>query len=259
LPRGGGELKVILSKANKIIFIKGVKVGGTSIEIALSAFCGPNDIITPITPIDERKRVAFNGGARNYSNDPEAERAYLNILQETALSDLATIRIPDTVYYSHMPLRDILRLQNQDLSGYRLVCVERNPYAKILSWANHKLSFDAYRVGGELRADWQDILRYLSKTVADGSIAAVKNIERYRGADGTIAARVMRFETLSEDFRQFSADTGLAFSGDLPHEKKGILADDIEPRDVFSRAQIAAINDMFCDEFETFGYRRLPI
>ena len=43
---------MILSRKFRFIFIKGRKVGGTSVEMALSTICGPDDIVTPITPID---------------------------------------------------------------------------------------------------------------------------------------------------------------------------------------------------------------
>lgn len=45
---------MILSKEHKFVFIKGRKVAGTSVEVFLSEICGKNDIITPITPIDEK-------------------------------------------------------------------------------------------------------------------------------------------------------------------------------------------------------------
>lgn len=48
---------MIVSHKHKFIFIKTAKSAGTSIEIALSKFCGSEDIITPILPAeDERKR-----------------------------------------------------------------------------------------------------------------------------------------------------------------------------------------------------------
>ena len=48
---------MIFSKQNDFLFIKGRKVAGTSAEMALSTICGPEDIITPITPIDELERL----------------------------------------------------------------------------------------------------------------------------------------------------------------------------------------------------------
>ena len=40
---------MIISHKHKFIFIKPIKVGGTSIEIALAKHCGVDDIITPIS------------------------------------------------------------------------------------------------------------------------------------------------------------------------------------------------------------------
>src|SRR5215475_11298328 len=185
---------MILSKVHRFIFIKGVKVGGTSIEIALSRLCGPDDIVTPITPIDELKRLEVDGGARNYLQDPATERAYLDMLRRATVSDLANVNPPSSLYFNHMPLRDVLRLQDSAALNYQVVCVERNPYAKIFSWANHQLTFAAYQVGGEMRADRHTLKDYLDRVIEDGRIVAVKNIDRYRGLDGLISARVMRFE-----------------------------------------------------------------
>ena len=48
---------MIVSHKHKFIFVKTVKTAGTSVEIALSRFCGENDIITPIHPPDEELRA----------------------------------------------------------------------------------------------------------------------------------------------------------------------------------------------------------
>jgi len=52
---------MIYSKQNDFLFIKGGKVAGTSVEMALSTVCGPEDIITPITPADELERLRLGG------------------------------------------------------------------------------------------------------------------------------------------------------------------------------------------------------
>jgi hypothetical protein len=43
----------------------------------------------------------------------------------------------------------------------------------------------------------------------------------------------------------------------LPHAKKGLLADQIDPRNHFTSAQIGTINKLFAEEFEAFGYDRI--
>lgn len=248
---------MILSKAHKFIFVKGVKVAGTSVEIALAPVCGPDDIITPITPIDERKRLEANAGARNYASDRAVEIAYLDTLRRTAISDLPKLAFPPSLYFNHMPLRDVLRLQGPAVSDYRVLCVERNPYAKILSWANHQLSYDAYQAGGAMRSDRQAIREYLVEAIENKAFVAVRNIERYRGLDGLITAKVMRFERLADDFSSLVRDLGIDWALSLPHAKKGILADDLDPRDFFNHRQIALVNEIFGEEFETFNYERL--
>jgi hypothetical protein len=52
---------LIISHEYRYIFIKTAKTAGTSIEMALSRYCGPDDIITPLWKKDEEKRQAMGG------------------------------------------------------------------------------------------------------------------------------------------------------------------------------------------------------
>ena len=70
---------LIISHKHQFVFIKTNKTAGTSIEIALSRFCGPEDIITPVSTSDERKRLEWGGVApqnygmlRNHSSGEDA-------------------------------------------------------------------------------------------------------------------------------------------------------------------------------------------
>ena len=56
---------MIVSHAHKFVFLKTKKTAGTSIELALSTLCGDDDIITPLTEIDEAQR-ASGRGAQNW-------------------------------------------------------------------------------------------------------------------------------------------------------------------------------------------------
>ncbi|NQX76877.1 sulfotransferase family 2 domain-containing protein [Gilvibacter sp.] len=52
---------MIISHKHKFIFIKTRKTAGTALEIALSAICGPNDVITPLSGTDEDLRFELSG------------------------------------------------------------------------------------------------------------------------------------------------------------------------------------------------------
>ena len=47
---------MILIKDLNLLFIKGIKVAGTSFEVALSKFATKNDIVTPFGSKDEENR-----------------------------------------------------------------------------------------------------------------------------------------------------------------------------------------------------------
>ena len=62
---------MIVSHRHRFIFIKTRKTASTSIEIALSQFCGPEDIITPIHPDDEAIRRSLGyPGPQNFLMQP---------------------------------------------------------------------------------------------------------------------------------------------------------------------------------------------
>ena len=55
--------KMIISHKLKCIYIKSKKVAGTSFEIALSKYCGPDDVITYLSPEEEDMRISLGGYA----------------------------------------------------------------------------------------------------------------------------------------------------------------------------------------------------
>ena len=246
---------MILSQRHKFVFVKGMKVAGTSVEMALAALCGPDDIVTPISPIDELARGAQS---RNYSADRAAETDYLLRLKRAKPEELETIPGPQPVFYNHMTLREVLRLYPRPLNGFRFIGIDRSPYAKVISWANMRLSYGSYRSsGGEMRADHAAIRTYLDESFENGRVLDCRNIERYRGPDGRIAVQLMRYANLQADFAAFVTSLGIAPVPPLPHVKKGLLSDTLDPRAILRADQMTRIDSLFAEEFETYGYSHL--
>jgi len=154
-------------------------------------------------------------------------------------------------------LREVIAAYGPSVSSFDIVCVERSPFAKILSWANWLASADAYLSGGKLQTDLK-ALRYSVNRIFDtGEFAEVKNIDLYRGEDGRVAARALRHENLEADLRTFLSSRGASKLPDLPQAKAGLMSDRLDPREFFSKDQLRRINDIFSDEFDTFSYSRL--
>jgi hypothetical protein len=239
---------MILSHKHRFVFIKGLKVAGTSAEIALSQMCGERDIITPISPADERYRLGTSGEPRNYSH-PELEAEYLRAVAEKPIGE---VRLPKSPFYNHMTLVEVLE-RFPEAREYRLLFVERSPYEKVISlanWAKHRTAYDN---GGALPRQENDIAREVDRTIADRSILKARNIDRYRDEAGKITSQGWRYETLAGQLEAFARSLGANIPG-LVHAKRGLDTSRLPIGKTLRRDQIDFVNEMFADEFEAFGY-----
>jgi len=251
-------LTLIYSRKHDFLFIKGKKVAGTSIEIALASICGPDDIIAPITPVDEFERLKLAGrGAQNYSKSPEQERNYLEQLKSASREQLGRMVMPPCKFRPHMSLHDFAHLFGS-IPSSRIFCAERSPYAKIISAANMSRSFEQYKLdGGQMMKDSDALKKTVRRLFRKGSFKFCKNISRYRGPNGELNIRTLRYESLAQDFDALMVDYGVVPPPALPHVKQGGNSNAIEPRDIFTREQLDIINDVYAEEFDTFGYERV--
>jgi hypothetical protein len=254
-----GSSAMIFSKKNDFLFIKGRKVGGTSVEIALSTVCGPEDIITKITPIDELDRLQRGGvGAQNYSRHPLRERKYLQRLSAAGREGVGKNPLPHQLYTSHMSLQEFFE-RFGSRPTQRIFCVERSPYAKIISMAVMAANFGRYsRTGESMSLDLEGIRSAIATQMSRGAeIGICRNSDLYRDPDGRISLRVLRFECLAKEFSDLMSSYGITPPPDLPHAKQGVNSNSIDPHSVFAREALDRINDIFEDDFEAFGYERL--
>lgn len=112
---------MIISHKLRLILIKTKKVGGTSLEIALSRYCGPDDVITPVSPEDEalRARLGYRP-AQNYlrHNNPNYTRwAPRNL-----------------VFKNHLSAAKIRSCIDPDVwNRYLKIAIVRNPFDALIS------------------------------------------------------------------------------------------------------------------------------
>src|ERR1051326_1226986 len=127
---------MILSHRYRFIFIKTRKTAGTSIEIALSRFCGADDVITPISYEDEMMRAALGyRGPQNYEFG--SDQRLLPIGPATATNvDAAGAEVGRNTwkFFNHIPARLIReRVGPSVWNAYFKFCFVRNPWDTIIS------------------------------------------------------------------------------------------------------------------------------
>ncbi len=251
---------MILSHKHRFLFIKGRKVGGTSIEMLLAPYCGNLDIVTPISPADEIQRLLAGGIPRNYCPDPAIEARYLQLVRDMKFEEARAMRVhSDKVYpfFNHMSVTTTEKLANFEPSEFTLVYAVRNPYAKIISLANMNLSFSNYS-GAPMINSAADIRRSIQNLFDADQLLLVRNINLYRTKRTYKYQVIIRQERLASDLRYLLDHLGLSHAGiKIPHAKQGSIRKEYATERMFTREQLDIVNRVFADEFSENGYEML--
>jgi hypothetical protein len=247
---------MLLSTKWNFLFIKGQKVASTSVEIALSEHCGPNDIITPITPIDEYMRLDTGGYCRNYTRDKQAEADYLELIRdEKGLIDKIPAAVTSQqIYYNHMPYSRVVEIVKQPLGQFFRFTVERHPYEKALSLANMSLSFRAYKQGQRLQPRITDILQALDRLIEKGSLVNIRNFDLYSINGMSMMDRIIRYENLETELADVVKILGIPGPVKLPVTKEGLRDKSRSAAELLTADQKKIIQQICREEFELLEY-----
>ena len=94
---------MVISHKLKVIYIKLIKVAGSSFEIALSKYCGPDDVLTPVLPEEKIwKSMGYYCGAQNYKSPP-GKKQYAVHIKASDVKD----RIPQDVWDNYLKIATI--------------------------------------------------------------------------------------------------------------------------------------------------------
>lgn len=195
---------MIISHRHKFIFIKPKKVGGTSIEIALSKFCGGGDVLTPISTKDEAKREGLGfATARNYHKEL-SEYSFRQLWRRTFTLHKAK------KFYNHMPasmIRDAV--PEQVWEEYLKVSVVRSPYERAVS---------RYFWGQDGEAPAESFQSFLM-----ANLDVLDENRRITHTDGVSAVdQWVQFEDMDAGLRELGARLG--FGDELAELMRGIHA-----------------------------------
>jgi hypothetical protein len=187
---------MIVSHSRKFIFLKTRKTAGTSLEIALSKYCGPEDVLAPIN-FDEDMRKEISGrGKQNYARpfrklSPHQMYRFLRRGEEVE------------VFTEHMTAVAAMRLLAPEVwNSYFKFTIVRNPFDRMLS-----RYFWTMKARPDNRESWHietldQFLRYKAGCVNENWLI-------YTRADELLVDDVVRFESFEADLARISPRLGL--------------------------------------------------
>lgn len=205
---------MIASHAHRFVFVKTRKTAGTSLEIALSRHCGPDDLVTAISPDDEVLRAAAGGvGPQNDDTDPTS--------------------------YAHMGARRVIKVIGQQAwDDYFTFAVERNPYDVVAS---------SYRYSARKPTFTKTFADFVRTPHRLDRLAL--NERLYRIGGKVVVDQVYRYEELPAAVADISARLGLEL--DLPHAKQGSGP---HYRELYGPGDAEIVARRFRRTIQAFGY-----
>lgn len=226
---------MIVSHKHKFIFLKTRKTAGTSMEIALSEFCGDDDIISPISPEDEvlRQERQFRG----------PQRHYLPLRQYRPL-DWAhlLLRGERGIHFNHSPAQLLRqRLGSQMWDSYFKFCVERNPWDKAVSLYYYMTRDCTSR---------PTLLKFLTGV----SQQRLSNFGIYSIDQEVAVDYVARYEDLANEVPRLAERLGLSGRLILPEAKRGIRKDRQHYSELMGPAERDIVSRVCAAEIKLFNY-----
>ncbi|MBS0579624.1 MAG: hypothetical protein JSR36_10225 [Proteobacteria bacterium] len=226
---------MIISHKYRYIFIKTGKTAGTSIEIALSKYAGPADVITPCTVEDDLLRAQLGYvGPQNYHLP--IRRYSLGMI---ANSLFARRRV---AYFNHMGAESIRRLVGRQIwSAYYKFCFERNPWDKVVSAYYYDVADPA--------------ILSISDYIRGGACDYLPGAKLYTIRGEVAVDEIFQFESLDKAMLTVAHRVGLPETPSLPRAKAQFRPPDRHYREVLSEGDKQEIGRIYAKEIATFGYQ----
>ncbi|HUU67664.1 MAG TPA: sulfotransferase family 2 domain-containing protein [Methyloceanibacter sp.] len=228
---------MIVSHAHRFIFLKTKKTAGTSIELALTKLCGEDDIITPLTAIDEARRVDERG-AQNWKR-----HGWWNSPRPFWKRRLLKFTAADYGFYNHMTADAARTLLNDDemWRSYFKFAFDRNPWDRQVSFYQHR-----YRKEPS-PPPFPDFIHGDKR-------ARINNYEIYSLAGDVAVDFVGRYENLEADLKHALAQVGLKLDAALPRAKGTFRKDKRPYREFYDNDTRDIVGDWYAREIKLLDY-----
>ena len=230
---------MIVSHANEFIFIKTRKTAGTSIEIALSNFCKPEDIITSLSKSEEKMKE--NLGL------PGSQNTLVPLMQYRRWDVWNLLTGGGRAHHFNHTSAELARKRvgEETFERYHKFCVVRNPWDRAVS----QFFFEKYGEGMPgLPEDlaFSDYLTTLPDTkLSDSWLYTI---------GGSLAVdRVLRYENLAEEWSNLLLSFGFDYM-DLPRAKSENRRTKKHYSHFYDEVSLNRVNEICKWEISNFGY-----
>ncbi|GAB5400450.1 MAG: hypothetical protein Aureis2KO_20350 [Aureisphaera sp.] len=229
---------MIINHTHKFIFVKTQKTAGTSLEIALSEYCGEQDIITPISMEDEKHRMELGfPGPRNYKMKRKLDS-----------SSFFGKKFEEVEFYNHMSCLEIKEMIGAEVyDSYYKFCFERNPYDKLISLYFHQ--------GGN------EVYDSIEDFILKGGLKIIKGFDQYT-IDKVIAVdHIFKFEELGEALHTLTEKLDLPKKLSMPPKKtkSRFRKDKRHHSEVLSQKEKELVDVVWAREKQLMNYSFLKI
>ena len=240
------ESAVILSRHRRFIFFKTIKTGGTSCEIALSRFCGPQDVITYLPPPDEQLRRSQGGRGEQNNHNPLYKQWGGRILGWDR--EKRKHRFGHNI--SAVELRS--RIPDWEWENYHKVTIARNPFDRAISKYFHDRHHTKDRDNSRRPDPSKDDINDYLLTLPDRDLT---NWHIYAEGSTALVDHVMRYENLPDEMSNLLRSIGVTADVELPHAKGGWRTNREPYQSIIGSELRRKIENIALNEMELMCYR----
>jgi hypothetical protein len=242
---------MIISYKHNFIFIKTKKTAGSSMEMALTPYAGPDDVVTPLGFEQDLERLQADPTSipRNFSSDKELEKDVVAALRTSDKRAMRSILRQNMKSSSSIAVRrhagaEVAKRIAGDEFWNRAFkfTIERHPYEKVVSLAWFRAA-----PKGDFSQALDEVL----------NIGYYRNFDLYT-IDGKLAVDfIIRYENMDEDVPKVEqAIGGLPILARLPRANSNQRKDRSAASDILTAEQKAIVQKTCREEFELLGFER---
>lgn len=239
--------RMIISHKYKFIFLKVSKTAGTSLELALAQFCGPDDVVSSIIssraePHLQAQEQAYQQKYPHYK--PRHNYTPFEYYSWREWKDLICYGRWDE-YYNHMSAQEVLqRIDLANWQNYYKFCFTRNPWERVVTAYYFK------------RMQRQDTTLKFADFVNPGTLHTLMQTGYYIYTinDNIMVDKVYQFENLSESLKDIEQKLKLPAPINMQRENTN-REQKATKQDLYDEALSATVGNAFHKEIELFDYK----